>query len=152
MATKTAFQRLQKQMVCRRPTDADLRVRAPIVVTERDQELLVDVYRHGFLTTDLIELAYFPSDAQRRSRSSCCYDRLKLLWLWNYVDRIELPVAVVAVRELEELPLESDGRGRPAVAHPERGAAGEVAGDLAKALDGIVQGEVPVDELVLDHG
>jgi hypothetical protein len=82
-------------MVCRRPTDADLRERAPIVVTERDKELLVDVYRHGFLTTDLIELAYFPPDAQRRSRSSCCYDRLKLLWLWNYVDRIELPVARV---------------------------------------------------------
>ena len=96
MPTNDTIRRLQKQMVCRRPSDHDLRYRAPIVVTERDKDLLVDVYKHGFLTADLIEMAHFPDrGTNRHTRSSACYDRLKALWLWNYLERVELPVARV---------------------------------------------------------
>jgi hypothetical protein len=51
-----AVKTLRKQMVCRRRTRAELAARAPIVLTPRDQDLLLHVHKHGFLTTDLIEL------------------------------------------------------------------------------------------------
>jgi hypothetical protein len=54
------------------------------------------VYLHGFLTTDLIELAFFPPRRGSRSwASSKAYERLRELWLWGYLERIELPVARV---------------------------------------------------------
>lgn len=94
MSTDNPNKRLQKQMVWRRPTADELRRRTPIVVTERDQQLLVDVYKHGFLTADLIELAHFSAPAHPRAfRSSCCADRLRSLWLWDCLYRVELPVA-----------------------------------------------------------
>ena len=65
---------------------------------------------------------------------------------------VELPVPVVAVGQLQELPLEVDGRRGPPVAEAERRPAGQVARDLAEGLDRIVEREVPVDEVVLDHG
>jgi hypothetical protein len=55
--------------------------------------LLSAVYLHGLLTTDLIELAFFPQATARNSHSSQAYDRLRQLWLWSYLERIERPVA-----------------------------------------------------------
>jgi hypothetical protein len=95
MATKKAVTALRKQMVCRHPTRAELADRPAIVLTPRDQDLLVHVHKLGFLTAELVERAFFPEDAARRSRSSCCYERLRQLWLWGYLDRVELPVARV---------------------------------------------------------
>jgi hypothetical protein len=61
---------------------------------ERDCQLLVAVHQHGFLTTDLIELAFFPpQNGSRCSASSKAYERIRELWLWSYLERIELPVA-----------------------------------------------------------
>ena len=96
MSPAEVTRRLQKEMVCRRPTVAELRRRTPIAITARDQELLTDVYEHGFLTAELIELAHFPDGSHpRTTRSSCCAGRLQGLWLWNYLDRIEPPIARV---------------------------------------------------------
>jgi hypothetical protein len=89
-------QELRGQYVRRLPTPAEISSRSPIVLTERDQELLVAVHRHGFMTTDLVELAWFPPRHGSRSWSSSkAYARLRELWLWGYLERIELPVARV---------------------------------------------------------
>jgi hypothetical protein len=53
--------------------------------------LLQAIYDQGFLTTELIELAFFPPQHERRSPSSCAYDRLRQLWLAGYVERVEVP-------------------------------------------------------------
>jgi hypothetical protein len=66
------------------------------VLTERDRRILVAVHRHGFMTTDLVELAAFPPQNGARSpASSKAYERLRELWLWGYLDCVELPVARV---------------------------------------------------------
>jgi hypothetical protein len=89
-------QELRGQYVRRLPTPAEIATRRPIVLTERDKQLLVAVHRHGFMTTDLIELALFPPrNGSRSSASSKAYERLRELWLWGYLERIELPVARV---------------------------------------------------------
>lgn len=47
------------------------------------------IFTYGFLTAELIELAYFPpGDVDRHSRSSVAYERLRMLWLGGFVDRI----------------------------------------------------------------
>jgi len=54
----------------------------PIVITERDCQVLLAVHLHGLLTTDLIELAFFPPRNGSRSWSSSkAYERLRDLWL-----------------------------------------------------------------------
>jgi Replication-relaxation len=89
-------QELRGQYVRRLPSDAELANRAPIVLTERDLQILVAVHVQGLLTTDLVELAFFPSpDGSRSWPSSKAYERLRELWLWGYLERIELPVARV---------------------------------------------------------
>src|SRR5918911_3280490 len=89
-------QELRGHYVRRLPTPAEISARHPIVLTERDQELLVAVHRHGFMTTDLLELAFFPpQNGSRWWASSKAYERLRELWLWGYLERIELPVARV---------------------------------------------------------
>ena len=89
-------QELRGQYVRRLPTPKEISTRQPIVLAERDKQLLVAVYRHGFMTTDLIELALFPPrNGSRFSASSKAYERLRELWLWGYLERIELPVARV---------------------------------------------------------
>jgi hypothetical protein len=78
------------------PTSEQIEARSPIVITERDRQVLVAIYQHGFLTTDLIELAFFPPrNGCRSSASSKAYERLRDLWLWGYLERVELPVARV---------------------------------------------------------
>ena len=87
---------LRSHLVRRLPTTAELATRAPIVLTQRDDRLLAAVHLHGFLTADLVELAFFPAtDDARIWPSSCAYERLRQLWLWEYLERIELPVARV---------------------------------------------------------
>ncbi len=76
------------------PSPEDLCYRAPIVLTDRDRRLLQAVYSHGLLDMATIELAFFPPDKLgRSSASSAAYARTRQLWLWGYLDRIELPVA-----------------------------------------------------------
>jgi hypothetical protein len=89
-------QELRGHMVRRLPTPAELVTRSPIALTERDRQLLEAVHLHGFLTADLVELAFFAPVCKRRSsRSSSAYERLRDLWLWGYLERVELPVARV---------------------------------------------------------
>jgi hypothetical protein len=61
------------------------------VLTNRDQALLAAIYNQGFLTAEIVELAVFPPQADRRSPSSCAYDRLRQLWLSGYLERVEIP-------------------------------------------------------------
>jgi hypothetical protein len=76
------------------PTNAQLATRTPIVLTDRDGDILTAIHTHGFLTTELIELASFPGPEHgRRSPSSRAYARLGQLWSWGYVERVELPLA-----------------------------------------------------------
>src|SRR6266849_6266367 len=89
-------QELRGHYVRRLPTPLVISTRSPIVLTERDRQLLVAVHQHGFLTTDLVELAFFPpSNGSRCSTSSKAYERVRDLWLWGYLERVELPVARV---------------------------------------------------------
>jgi hypothetical protein len=76
------------------PSSLELADRSPLVLTSRDHELLNAVYSHGLLDMQAIELAFFPPRADgRSSSSSAAYDRVKRLWSWGFLDRIELPVA-----------------------------------------------------------
>jgi Replication-relaxation len=89
-----ALRRLRGHLVSRRPTQPELSHRKPILLTERDKEILVAVYTHGVLTTELIEFCFFPAgDAGRQAPCTRAYDRVRSLWLWGLLDRIELPVA-----------------------------------------------------------
>jgi protein involved in plasmid replication-relaxation len=89
-------QELRGHYVRRLPTPEEISTRSPIVLTERDVQVLVAVHQHGFLTTDLVELAFFPpSSGSRSSASSKAYERVRDLWLWGYLERVELPVARV---------------------------------------------------------
>ena len=82
------------QAVCLRPSAADLAKRTSIVLTERDVELLLAVYQHRFLPTSHIERAFFPApNGPRSGPCSRAYERLRLLWLWDYLVRVEVPVS-----------------------------------------------------------
>jgi hypothetical protein len=90
----TGHQPPSSRLVRTSPTRTQLATRTPIVLTDRDQDILTWVYTHGFLTTELIELAFFPEPEHgRHSPSSRAYARLGQLWRWGYVERVELPVA-----------------------------------------------------------
>jgi hypothetical protein len=88
--------RLRGHLVCRQPSPAELQQRTPIVVTARDQQILAAIYQQGFLTTDLVELAFFGPPRAPHRPSTRSYERLRQLWLWQYTERIELPVARIA--------------------------------------------------------
>jgi hypothetical protein len=93
---RTARLTLRGQMMRRVPTRFELAQRVPIVLTDRDHDILFAVCQQGFITTDLIELAFFPAAGSLRSSySSRAYERLRQLWLWSYLDRVEQPVARV---------------------------------------------------------
>jgi hypothetical protein len=90
------IQELRGHYVRRRPSEPDRASRTPIVLTERDRRILAAVHVQGFLTTELVELAFFPPSGNTRSSpSSRAYERLRELWLWHYLERVELPVARV---------------------------------------------------------
>jgi hypothetical protein len=90
----TGHQPVASRLVRTLPTNAQVATRTPIVLTDRDGDILTAIHTHGFLTTELIELAFFPGPEHgRRSPSSRAYERLQQLWRWGYVERVELPVA-----------------------------------------------------------
>lgn len=95
MSEKTlSVRQLRKHMVLRRPTREEISQREPMVITDRDKLILKALYTHGYLTTAIIERAFFPpSPTGRRSRCSQAYLRLDLLWRWRYAERIEPPVS-----------------------------------------------------------
>jgi hypothetical protein len=81
-------------MLRRSPTRTDLARRTPIVLTDRDKDILTAISIHGFLTTELIELAFFPPPVQgRTSPCSRAYERLQQLWRWGFAERVEPPIA-----------------------------------------------------------
>jgi hypothetical protein len=85
---------LRRHIVVCKPSAEELARRPVIVLTERDQEILVAVHQHRFLTTELVERAFFPPpEGPRASECTSAYDRLRCLWLWGFLDRIELPVS-----------------------------------------------------------
>jgi hypothetical protein len=87
---------LRGQIVRRLPTRAELLRRKPIVVTERDRAILAAVFDFGSLTTELIARAFFPEAGDgRRAPPSTALERVRALWLWSFLDRLELPVARV---------------------------------------------------------
>src|SRR5262249_55180298 len=86
---------LRDHVVRRLPSERDLLGRTPLVLTSRDRKVLRAIGRHGYLTTELIELAYFPTVRSDGRATTAVYDRLRQLWLWGYVERVELPIARV---------------------------------------------------------
>lgn len=84
---------LAGRMVLRRPTISELAERAPLVLTSRDRAVLHAVATHGFLTSELLALAFFPPASQGQPvPSSRAYLRLRQLWLSGFLNRLELPV------------------------------------------------------------
>ena len=65
--------------------------------------------------------------------------------------RLVLTVPVVLVRVVEELALQVDGGGGAPVLHADGVAARQIARDRAERLHGLVDRQVAVDEIVLDH-
>jgi hypothetical protein len=87
-------QAISNRMLRQSRTKEELAKRMPIVLTDRDKDILTAIYIHGFLTTELIELAFFPEPSHgRRSPCSRAYDRLQQLWRWAYAERVEQPIA-----------------------------------------------------------
>lgn len=90
----TGTQGISSQMLRQSRTKAELAKRTPIVLTDRDKDILTAISIHGFLTTELIELAFFPEPSHgRRSPCSRAYERLQQLWRWAYAERVEQPIA-----------------------------------------------------------
>lgn len=87
------LQPIRSQMVRRPPTKTEQAKRTPIALTDRGKNILTAIYTHGFLTTELIELAFFPKPPEGRS-SPCsrAYERLQQLWRWSFVERVEPPI------------------------------------------------------------
>jgi hypothetical protein len=92
--TRAGPQPLRGGMVRWLPSTDELAQRAPVELTDRDDAILRAAALHGALSTEQIELAFFPAPAAGRA-SPCTrlYDRLRLLWLWSYLERVERPVS-----------------------------------------------------------
>jgi len=80
------------QLTVRRPAATELAGRAPFVITDRDQDMLAAVATHGFLTVELLSLAFYPLQAGPLAVSARAYWRIRQLWLWGFLERVELPV------------------------------------------------------------
>jgi hypothetical protein len=117
---------LRGHLVRRVPTCAELARRPPLVVTDRGRGILSAVFGLGFLTSEHVVRAFFPEEMERSGQATTAYDRLRLLWLWSLLDRIELPVArVIGGRPF----LPTLGRaGDPYVAGKGAGGAGSADG------------------------
>ena len=93
-ASSRELLRLRRHIVRCSPTQHELADRTPLVLTTRDHQLLAAVFSHGLLDMQTIELAFFPPGPNGRTSScSAGYDRVRQLWLWGFLDRVELPVA-----------------------------------------------------------
>lgn len=82
----------QGRLARRWPLDRELARRPSCRLMPRDLELVTAVALHGFLTADLLDLAFFrPPTGQRSYPCAHAYDRLRTLWLWGYLARFDLP-------------------------------------------------------------
>ena len=64
-----------------------------MALTPRDIAIVTAVAAHGFLTAELVALAFFPrSSGDPSSGSSRAQVRLRHLWDWGFLERIELPL------------------------------------------------------------
>jgi hypothetical protein len=82
----------QGHLLRRLPTASELSGRGSCALTQRDLEIFMAIELHGFLTASLISLAFFtPTAGARRRPASRAFGRLRLLWLWGYLDRYLLP-------------------------------------------------------------
>ena len=127
-------------MVRRLPTPRELAGRRVIQITPRDRRILQAVYKHGFMTVEQIELAFFPPPAARTSPSSAAYERVRQLWLWGYLERVELPV-----------PRMLGGR-LPCLFALGRKAVSVVAADLGKGTRPVHQRRLDrLDDQNIDH-
>lgn len=134
------IQRLRRGMVRRLPTRQELAHRRVIQITPRDRHILRSVYKHGFMTVEQIELAFFPPPASRTSPSSAAYDRVRQLWLWGYLERVELPI-----------PRMLGGR-QPCLFALGRRAVSVVAADLGKGKRPVHQRRLDrLDDQNIDH-
>jgi hypothetical protein len=89
-------QALRQQMVRRLPSAAELERRRPLALTPRDAAILAAIATHGFLTAELVDLAFFPGvPVERHVLISRANRRLRRLWLWGLLERIELPISRV---------------------------------------------------------
>ena len=77
MTNLRAYTVLRDHVVRRLPTEQDLRGQVSLILTARDREILTAIDQHGFLTADLIDLAFFPSDRPKERPSTAAYDRLR---------------------------------------------------------------------------
>ena len=80
------------QLTVRRPTATELARRVQFAITDRDQDMLAGVATHGFLTVELLSLAFYPLQAGPLAVSARAYWRIRQLWLWGFLERVELPV------------------------------------------------------------
>jgi|GEM_PF-1631310 hypothetical protein len=94
MATSDKMvQLLRHQMVRRLPSAVELAARQPLALTQRDQAILAAIGTHGFLSTELVDFAFFASPVGGEPvPGSRAHRRLRLLWLAGLVERIELPI------------------------------------------------------------
>lgn len=133
--------RSRGHLVRRVPSRDELAGRPPIVLTFRDRQILEALGDFGILSTELLTRAFFPAETgERSSPASVAYTRLRLLWLWSYVERIELPVARTLGGRRPYL-YALGPRGVPCL--PEHRATGEGAVSVRR-LDRL-------DERMLDH-
>jgi hypothetical protein len=103
-------------LLVKRPSARVLAARPRLVLTPRDLAILDAVNVHGFLTVDLIERAFFPPPpGGRRSPCSRAYERVRQLWLWGYLVRVEQPMARSLGGQRPYLYM----LGRPALSHVE---------------------------------
>src|SRR5712691_4943278 len=95
MSVRSLARPLRRNMVCLSPSTAELDDRHRIALTPRDKEILTSVHQLGFLTADLIDLAFFSSSSSSKPASSAAYARIHEHWLWKLLDRVEVPIARV---------------------------------------------------------
>src|SRR5712692_5925829 len=101
MSIRSLARPLRRNMVCLSSSTAELDDRHRIALTPRDKEILTSVHQLGFLTADLIELAFFSSSSSSKPASSAAYERIRELWLWKFLDRVETIVTIGA--EIEQI-------------------------------------------------
>lgn len=65
----------------------------PMRLTERDQEIILAVHEYRLLSSQHVEVLFFPSNkSNSHSRRSACQRRLQLLFHHSYLDRLSLPL------------------------------------------------------------
>jgi len=124
-----------------RPAPEDLAQRTPILLTDRDQAILTALAIHGYLTKEMIEVAFFPPACSGRKASSrFAYKRLRELWLWDLIERVELTV-----------PRRSAGRRPLLFGVGKRGLSTLAAGTASTLTPGQRRRSERLDSLFLAH-